>query len=86
VKHHFPQVLLECRAAWKIKVGPSFLSKEQAELIAKRDIFGSGGRFKKNCNKVSKLLEKAGRSTSKSSDGNKFVQAPVATKNKVKDF
>jgi hypothetical protein len=40
-----------------------------------------------NCNKVSKLLEKAGRrSISKSSDGNKFVQAPVATKTEVKDF
>jgi hypothetical protein len=85
-RRHFPRVLLECRAAWKIKAGTTFLSTVQAELlITKRDIFGSG-RFKENCNKVSRLLAKAGRSNIESSDGNKFVQAPVVTKSRVEEL
>jgi hypothetical protein len=85
-RHHFPQALLECRVAWKIKAGTTFLSTKQAQLIAERDHFGSAG-FKETCNKVSTLLlEKAGRSTFKSSDANKFVQAPVASKIKVEEY
>jgi hypothetical protein len=84
-RNHFPQALLECRAAWKIKAGTTFLSTEQAQLIAERDHFGSA-RFKETCNKVSTLLEKAGRSTLKSSDANKFVQAPVASKIEVEEY
>jgi hypothetical protein len=66
-RHHFPRALLECRAAWKIKAGTTFLSTEQAQLIAKRDHFDSVWN-KETCNKVLTLLEKAGRSTLKSSD------------------
>lgn len=68
-----------------IKVGTTFLSTDQAELITMRDIFGSG-RFTENCNKVLCLLAKSGRSTLKYSDGNKFVQAPVVTKSEVKEI
>ena len=58
-RHHFPRALLECRPAWNIKIGTTFLSKEQAQLIAEKDRFGSR-RFIENCNQVSKLLAKAG--------------------------
>jgi hypothetical protein len=78
-------VLLECQAAWKIKAGTNFLSNGQAQLIAERDHFGSA-RFKETCNKLSTLLEKAGRSTLKSSDANKFVQAPVALKIESEEY
>jgi hypothetical protein len=84
-RHQFLRVLLECRTAWNIKVGTTFLRKEQAELSAERDHFGIS-RFKENCNKVAKLLAKAGRFSSKPADGNKFIQAPVVTKIEVEDF
>jgi hypothetical protein len=83
-RHHFQRALLECRPAWNIKIGTTFLSREQAELVAGKD-FGNG-KFTENCNKVSKLLAKAGRSASKPADGNNFTQAPVATTIEVEDF
>jgi hypothetical protein len=69
----------------EIKAGTTLLSTKQAQLIAKRYYFGSA-RFKETCNKVLTLLEKAGRSTLKSSDDNKFVQAPVASKIEVEEY
>jgi hypothetical protein len=84
-RHHFPQALLECHRVWNMKATTRFLSREQAELVAQKDQFGSG-RFKENCNKVSKLLAKAGRSPSNPEDENKFIQAPVVTKIEVEDF
>jgi hypothetical protein len=62
-RHHFPPALLECGKLWNMKTSTTFLTKKQAELVAQKDLFGSG-RFKENCNKVSKLLAKAGRSLS----------------------
>jgi hypothetical protein len=78
-------VLLVCNPAWNIKVGTTFLSKEQAQLMAEKDWFGSR-RFIENFNKISKLLAKAGRSTSRPTDMKKFIQVPVAPKIEVKDF
>ena len=83
-RHHFPQALLECRPAWKIKYATPFLSQGQAELVAEKD-YGKG-RVTESCNLVSKLLAKAGGSLSKPADGNKFVQAPVTSKVEVEDF
>ena len=67
-RHHFPQALLECRPALKIKIATTFLSKGQAELVAKKD-YGKG-RITESCNLVSKLLAKAGRSPLKPADAN----------------
>jgi hypothetical protein len=84
-RHHSPRALLEWRLAWNIKSGTTFLSKEQAASITKKDLFGSR-RFTENCNKVSNLLAKARRSPSTPADGNKFIQAPVATKIEVEEI
>ena len=40
--HQFPQTLLECRPALKVKYATTFLSKGQAELAAKK-IMAKGG-------------------------------------------
>jgi hypothetical protein len=85
VRHNFPQALLECRKLWNMKTSSTFLTKKEAEVVAQKDLFGSG-RFKENCDKISKLLAKAGRSLSNPEDKDKFIQAPVATKIEVEDF
>jgi hypothetical protein len=62
-----------------LEFGLALHFSKQAELVAKREHFGSG-RFKETCKKVSKLLTKAaGRSTLKYLGSNKLVQASVTT-------